>query len=148
MTSHALNLTILLIASCLLVVGPSLRAQSYESTVETKFYKPGSNARAVFASGLSSAISTNNYLMVVFGADWCPDCRKLYENLASEEVASYMDDHMNFVTIDVGRKDLNIDLAAELGWRLAPQTWQPGVGPPRRVVAEEHQVRAAHEPGS
>jgi hypothetical protein len=26
-----------------------------------------------------------------------------------------MDDHMNFVTIDVGRKDLNIDLAAELG---------------------------------
>ena len=115
MISHALNLTILLIASCLLVVGPSLRAQSYESTVETKFYKPGSNARAVFASGLSSAISTNNYLMVVFGADWCPDCRKLYENLASEEVASYMDDHMNFVTIDVGRKDLNIDLAAELG---------------------------------
>ena len=115
MTSHALNLTILLIASCLLVVGPSLRAQSYESTVETKFYKPGNNARAVFASGLSSAISTNNYLMVVFGADWCPDCGKLYENLASEEVASYMDDHMNFVTIDVGRKDLNIDLAAELG---------------------------------
>ena len=115
MTSHALNLTILLIASCLLVVGPSLRAQSYESTVETKFYKPGNNARAVFASGLSSAISTNNHLMVVFGADWCPDCRKLYENLASEEVASYMDDHMNFVTIDVGRKDLNIDLAAELG---------------------------------
>ena len=115
MTSHALNLTILLIASCLLVVGPSLRAQSYESTVETKFYKPGNDARAVFASGLSSAISTNNYLMVVFGADWCPDCRKLYENLASEEVASYMDDHMNFVTIDVGRKDLNIDLAMELG---------------------------------
>jgi len=115
MTSHAVNLKILLVAISLLVVRPSLSAEPYESTVETKFYKPENDARAVFASELSSAISANNYLMVVFGADWCPDCRKLYDNLESEEVASYMDDHMNFVTIDVGRKDLNIDFATELG---------------------------------
>ena len=115
MTSHVLNLTILLVAICLLVVRPSLSAEPYESTVETKFYKPENDARAVFASELSSAISANNYLMVVFGADWCPDCRKLYDNLESEEVASYMDNYMNFVTIDVGRKNLNIDFAEELG---------------------------------
>ena len=114
MTSNLVNLKLILVVSSLCVVLSS-SVESYESSPETKFYKPENNARTVFASELSSAIGANKYLMVVFGADWCPDCRKLYENLVSEEVASYMDNHLNFVTIDVGSKDLNIDFARELG---------------------------------
>ena len=115
MTSNLVNLKLILVVSSLCVVLPSFSVEPYESSPETKFYKPENNARTVFASELSSAIGANKYLMVVFGADWCPDCRKLYENLVSEEVASYMDNHLNFVTIDVGSKDLNIDFARELG---------------------------------
>ena len=33
----------------------------------------------------------------------------------SDDVTSYMRDHMDFLTVDVGRKDLNIDFAKELG---------------------------------
>ena len=57
--------------------------------------------------------------MVVFGADWCPDCRNLHDNLNSPEVAAYLEDHMDFVTIDVGKKDRNLALASELGVTVA-----------------------------
>ena len=40
--------------------------------------------------------------MVIFGAEWCPDCRNLHDNLHSPEVAAYMEDHMDYVTVDVG----------------------------------------------
>ncbi len=115
MTSLTLKLTMLLFVTCFLLICPSFSAEPYESAPETKVYNSENDARVVFASELALARSANRYLMVVFGADWCPDCRKLYDNLASEEVASYMDNYMNFVTIDVGRKNLNIDFAAELG---------------------------------
>lgn len=83
------------------------------------YFDPSDDARQAFDSALSHASTNGRYLMVVFGADWCPDCRKLHDNLHSSEVASYLQDHMNFVTIDVGRKDRNIELATQLGVTVA-----------------------------
>ena len=85
------------------------------SDSKIKRYDPDHDARAVFSSARAMAVRADRHLMVVFGADWCPDCRKLHENLMSDEVTSYMRDHMDFLTVDVGRKDLNIDFAKELG---------------------------------
>ncbi len=82
-------------------------------------FDPDRDARTSFEAATSQASAEARYLMVVFGADWCPDCRKLYENLHSDAVASYMRDHMDFVTIDVGQKDRNLALAAELGVTVA-----------------------------
>ena len=103
-------LLIFLIASC-----PLFGLDSRISDSKTKRYDPGHDARAVFASARAMAVRADRHLMVVFGADWCPDCRKLHDNLMSDEVTSYMRDHMDFLTVDVGRKDLNIDFAKELG---------------------------------
>jgi thioredoxin 1 len=78
-------------------------------------YNPNASARSVFEVALDGATAEGRYLMVIFGAEWCPDCRNLHDNLHSPEVAAYMEDHMDYVTVDVGRKDRNLDLASELG---------------------------------
>ena len=78
-------------------------------------YDPNADAEEEFAAALSDAVDEDKYLMVVFGADWCPDCRKLHENLQSPEVSNYMRDHMDFLTVDIGDRDRNLEFAARLG---------------------------------
>ena len=93
----------------------SISAAQNDLTPASLRYNPENEARVVFDDELSIAVNNNRYLMVVFGADWCPDCLKLYENLVSPEVATYMRNTMHFMTVDVGRKDRNIEFAEELG---------------------------------
>ena len=78
-------------------------------------YDPDADAQQMFAQALQEAKAEQQYLMVVFGADWCPDCRKLYENLHSPQTRDYMREHMSVLTVDVGDKDKNLDLAQRLG---------------------------------
>lgn len=85
------------------------------SGCEQPKYDPSVNAPAAFEQALSSASEDGRHLMVVFGADWCPDCRKLHENLHTTEVSAYLRDHMNILTVDVGDKNRNLELASRLG---------------------------------
>ena len=84
-------------------------------TGEAARYPVGVDARAAYESARVEARQREQFLMVVFGADWCPDCLRLHENLKSPEVTAYLEDHMRYVTVDVGRKDTNLELAGELG---------------------------------
>ena len=78
-------------------------------------YDPNADAQAEFDIALTEATAAERYLMVVCGADWCPDCMKLHENLESSEVREYMRDHMDFMTVDIGDRDRNLGFAASLG---------------------------------
>lgn len=110
-----MNVLQLIVITCSLAAFPAVSAEQNDPTLASTLYNPENDARVVFASELAAAIDSNRYLMVVFGADWCPDCLKLYDNLVSPDVAAYMRDSMNFMTVDVGRKDRNIEFAEELG---------------------------------
>ncbi len=82
-------------------------------------YDPRADARQSLEQAQQIAIRNNRYLMVVFGADWCPDCLKLYDNLQNSDVSDYMREHMDFITVDVGDRDRNLDLAEQLGVTIA-----------------------------
>lgn len=88
---------------------------SLVSACDKPRYDPAGDAEASFKTALSESMEAGRHLMVVFGADWCPDCRKLYENLNESEVRAFMGEHMDYLTIDVGDKDRNIEFAAGLG---------------------------------
>jgi thioredoxin 1 len=109
----------LLIAIFILVISVLISSALVNRSLAAQRYDSMRDARSDFSSALAVSAKKNRFLMVVFGADWCPDCVKLDENLKSSEVSSYMREHMDFVTIDVGRKNLNIDLALELGVTVA-----------------------------
>ena len=52
-------------------------------------------------------------VVLVFGANWCTDCRALDAHMHSPELAALIEKNFVVVKIDVGRTDKNLDLAAK-----------------------------------
>jgi thiol:disulfide interchange protein len=58
------------------------------------------------------------FLMVIFGANWCIDCRTLELRLKSSEVAEYTAGRFEFAHVDVGKFNNNLQVASEYGINL------------------------------
>lgn len=68
-----------------------------------------------YEGSLSQANQLNRKLIVVFGADWCPDCRALDGIFSDPETKSILDSQFVVMKVDVGRFDKNLSLNAKLG---------------------------------
>ena len=82
-------------------------------------YDESADARSRLGAAREEALEEKKFLMVTFGANWCMDCRNLHRNLNSEDVTNYANGLFDFVNIDVGKFNKNLDLAAELGVSLS-----------------------------
>lgn len=82
-------------------------------------YDGKTDARAAVRNARERARQEGKILMVVFGANWCPDCRNLHRQLKSDVVRSYTADRFLFLNVDVGKLNQNRDLAQELGVSLS-----------------------------
>ena len=52
-------------------------------------YDAEMDARQAFDEARDRAQNDGKFLMVTFGANWCPDCRNLHRHLNSDVVRSY-----------------------------------------------------------
>jgi thiol:disulfide interchange protein len=68
---------------------------------------------------LAKARSADKRVLVVFGADWCPDCWALDEILAHPRVAPLLGLNYEVLRIGVGRKDKHLDLGERYGVSIA-----------------------------
>ena len=82
-------------------------------------YDVGADAASIVSKARMEARAQNKFLMVTFGANWCLDCRTLHNHLNSEPVASYVRDVFRFVNVDVGKFNLNRDVAESVGVSLS-----------------------------
>jgi protein disulfide-isomerase len=73
-------------------------------------YDEHANASAELQRALHDAHDTHKDVLLVFGANWCPDCRVLDSALHGKG-AGAINDHFVIVKIDVGNFDKNLDLA-------------------------------------
>lgn len=78
-------------------------------------YRKDADALQDFESARSRARSAGKLLMVTFGANWCADCRALHRQLHTEPVRSFVVEHYEIVTVDVGDFDRNLTLASDVG---------------------------------
>ena len=78
-------------------------------------YKDDADASATVALARQQAIEDEKFLMVTFGANWCLDCRTLYKHLHSPEVQTFTAETFDFVNVNVGKFNTNVDLATDLG---------------------------------
>lgn len=78
-------------------------------------YKNDADASTTIASARQQALDDKKFLMVTFGANWCLDCRTLYRHLRSPEVQAFTAETFDFVNINVGKFNTNVDLATGLG---------------------------------
>ncbi len=81
-------------------------------------YDENANAHEKVNVARATATRDQKILMVTFGANWCVDCRTLYNHLKSDDVALYTKDRFMFVNVDVGMFDRNRAVATELGVSL------------------------------
>lgn len=70
------------------------------------------DAKADLASGIAAAKASGKFLLIEFGANWCPDCRALYRATRDEEIATVISEHFEVVKIDVGNWDKNPEVVA------------------------------------
>ncbi len=78
-------------------------------------YNEQADARAELNRALAAAQAQHKNVLVVFGANWCPDCRALDQKLSAGSLAAMMDKRFVLLKVDVGRFNRNTDLAAQMG---------------------------------
>jgi protein disulfide-isomerase len=96
---------------CLLGVGAAVSAAPLP-------YDPAANAHAALDGAVAQARREGKYLLVVFGANWCEDCRRLDQAMRGSS-APLLDSQFVIVKIDVGNFDRNLDLAQRYGNPIA-----------------------------
>ena len=78
-------------------------------------YDEKADAKADLQRALSAAKSSGMPVLVIFGANWCPDCRALDKSLSTGKNAELIAREFKVVKVDVGQFDRNLDLAARYG---------------------------------
>ena len=77
-------------------------------------YDEGANAQAEINRALAQATATKRCVLLVFGANWCPDCRELDKALQGRS-AAMIGSKFILVKVDVGQFDKHMDIAAAYG---------------------------------
>lgn len=78
-------------------------------------YNDTADARADIKQALKQAADTHTSVIVVFGANWCPDCRELHHAMNNGDCASLMAKDFQIVDVSVGRFNKNLDVARSYG---------------------------------
>lgn len=81
----------------------------------TSPYDPGADAKAQVKSALSAGKQGHKPTLLIFGANWCGDCRALDTSLHSEKNAALIAKRFEVVKVDVGNWDHNLDIAQAYG---------------------------------
>ena len=75
-----------------------------------KIYNENANARAEISQALTKAAAGHKRVIVVFGANWCPDCHALDDDFHRADVAPVLAANYEVVHVDIGKGDKNQDL--------------------------------------
>ena len=78
-------------------------------------YDTRADARADLNQALGQARAESKRVLVVFGANWCADCRALAKQMAEGAVAAHVGQRYVVTKIDVGDFNKNLDLAQQMG---------------------------------
>jgi len=78
-------------------------------------YNEAADAKAEIEQALATAGSTKRNVLVIFGANWCEDCRALDASLKSQKNAELLAKEFVVIKVDVGNFDRNGTLTTQYG---------------------------------
>ena len=84
-----------------------------------------SNPAAAIQAALAESKTDGKFVLIDFGAGWCPDCKVLDALLRDESVAPFFNANFRWVVVDVGYRDKHLDVAA--AHRAPVDKWIPSV---------------------
>jgi protein disulfide-isomerase len=78
-------------------------------------YDESADAKAQIHAALQDAAASRRPVLLIFGANWCEDCRALDHALKTGRNAELMAKEFKVVKVDVGNFDHNLDVTAAYG---------------------------------
>ena len=84
---------------------------SLMGAAQGSLYDVKADAHQQVATALAQAAKSGKSIVLVFGANWCPDCHALDAQMHKPELAALIAKNYVIVWVDVGRYDKNLDLA-------------------------------------
>ena len=64
---------------------------------------------------INTTIQSDKQPILIFGANWCPDCRIFSGTMNIPKIKSYIDKNFQILYIDVKRYEINMELMEEYG---------------------------------
>lgn len=104
-----------LFAVMALAVALGVAAQPPVPAAAWRGYDEAADAHADIEQGQARAAASGRRLLVVFGANWCGDCRVLDMAMKQGRLKALIDARFVVVKVDVARFDKNVDLAQRYG---------------------------------
>ena len=99
---------VLILAATMLLAG---LAQAASEAI----YDEKADAPKQLSATVAEASRSGKRIMLVFGANWCPDCRALDAQMHKPGLATIIEKDFLVINIDVGRMDKTLDLAQKYG---------------------------------
>lgn len=97
-------------------------------------YNETADARLVIKQALARAATNQTSVIIVFGANWCGDCKMLDFAMTKGASASLLKRDFTIVKVNVGRFDTNLDVARLYGVPLEKGIPAVAILSPRGVV--------------
>ena len=104
-------------------------------------YKEGADVKAEVSQALAEATTSHRPVLLIFGANWCEDCRALDAALKKGRNAELMANQFKVVKIDVGNFDHNLDVVNRYGNPI-----KNGI-PAAVILSEDNKVLFATQAG-
>ncbi len=82
-------------------------------------YDPEADPSADYAATLSAATEQDKKVLVVFGADWCPDCRAFDALIKQEPLKDTIESNFVVMHVDIGNWDRNMAFTEQFGEPVA-----------------------------
>jgi len=76
-------------------------------------YNEKADAKEMITRAYAGAAAREKPVMIVFGANWCPDCRALDKAMHEPDIQDLVERYFQLVKVDVGNWDKNLDVVAE-----------------------------------
>lgn len=93
----------------------ALLAVAFSTNAATAPYDESANAPAQIQASLQESKAANKPVLVVFGANWCGDCKVLDVSFKTGASAQLIQQHFKMVKVNVGKFDRNLDIAEAYG---------------------------------
>jgi protein disulfide-isomerase len=78
-------------------------------------YDEAADAKLEIKQALTQAATSNTPVILIFGANWCGDCKMLDAAIKKEPTASLLSRDFRIVKVNVGRMDKNLQIIKSYG---------------------------------
>ena len=82
-------------------------------------YDPDADPAVTYQAALQQSAREEKLVLLVFGSEWCPDCRSLNKKLGQTPLAATVEDSFVVAHVDIGNWDKNMAFTEQFGEPVA-----------------------------